>query len=216
MTSRWKLHLPPNLYLASYIDKDNELPPLPAGKSAIDVLADFTKYLFQCAKTYIQTHHPAFLWSYSEDAIQYTFTHPSGWEGVQQQLYQQAVERAGLVPSTPEGRSRVHILSDGEANLHFCIANLSEVKTPAQAGPQGVVIIDAGGVTIDLNMFSVTSNPISYEEIAPPECMQLSLTAEFLVVHFPRLQVDCRARSLSLVGLSSCWKVGDLLFLRCQ
>ena len=178
MTSRWKLHLRPK-YLPSSISKDDKLPPLPTGKSATDVFTDFTRYLFQCAKSYIQTHHPAFLWLASEDSIHYIFTHPNGWEGVPQQIYRRAIERAGLVPSTPEGRSRVHMLSEGEASFHFCMASFPKAETVSQAGSQGVVIVDAGGGTIDVSMYSVTSNPISCEEIAPAECTQLSRTAEF-------------------------------------
>ena len=168
MRSRWKLHLRPK-YSAPPIDPDDDLPPLPPGKSAIDVLTDFIKYIFCWAKTYIQEHHLAFTWSTIEHSIEYIFTHPNGWEGVEQ-LYSRAIECAGLIPSTPEGRSRVHILTEGEANLHFCVINLLDVETAIQAVPQGVAIIDVGDVTIDLNMFSVTSFPISCE-IAPAECM---------------------------------------------
>ena len=182
MGSRWKLHLCPK-HLASSINSDDGLPPLPPGKSAVDVLTDFIKYLFRCAKTYIQEHHLAFTWSTIEHTIEYIFTHPNGWEGVQQQLYRRAIASAGLIPSTPEGQSRVHMLTEGEASLHFCVPNLLNSGTTIQAGPQGVVFIDAGDATIDLSMFSMTSNPISFEEIAPPECMQLSPTAEFHFTH---------------------------------
>jgi len=171
MKSRWKLHLRPK-HLASSINRDNDLPPLPPGKSADDVLTDFIKYLFECVKSYIQDHHIALTWSSIEHSIDYIFTHPNGWEGEQQQKYHQAAERAGLIPSTPEGRSRVHMLTEGEASLHFCVPNLLSVETPNQSTPQGVVIIDGGGGTIDLSMFSMTFNPISCGEIAPAECMQ--------------------------------------------
>ena len=175
MRSRWKLHLRPS-HLASSINRDDDLPPLPPGKSAVDVLTDFIKYLFHCAKTYIQEHRLAFTWSTIEHTIEYIFTYPNGWEDVQQ-LYRRAIERAGLIPSTPEGRSRVYMLTEGEANLHFCIPNLLYAETAIQAAPQGVVIIDAGGATIVLSMFSMTSIPISGEEIAPAECMQLLPTS---------------------------------------
>ena len=101
-------------------------------------------------------------------------------------MYRQAIERAGLVPSTPEGRTRVHMLTEGEASLHFCVANLLIGETADRADPQGVVIIDAGGGTIDLSMFLMALDPISCEEIAPPECMHLSSAAEFLSTHFRR------------------------------
>ncbi|KAG9308038.1 hypothetical protein JVU11DRAFT_12605 [Chiua virens] len=61
------------------------------------------------------------------------------------------------------------MLTEGEANLHFYVANLSP-DMANDATPQGVVIIDAGSETVDLSMFSMTSNPVSGEEIAPPEC----------------------------------------------
>ena len=202
MGSRWKLHLRPK-HLAS-IESDDALHPLPPGKSAVDVLTDFIKYLFRCAKTYIEEHHLAFTWSTIEHSVEYIFTHPNGWEGVQQQQYRRAIASAGLIPSTPEGQSRVHMLTEGEASLHFCVSNLLNGETTIQAAPQGVVIIDAGGGTIDLSMFSMTSAPISGAEIAPAECKQLSPTAEFLLTFlYPslgRLQgsvfVTRRARAL--------------------
>ena len=136
---RWKLHLRPK-HLESSINKNDDLPPLPPGKNAVDVLTDFIKYLFNCAKDYIQKYHPAMSWSTVENSIKYVFTHSNGWEGVQQQMYRQAIERAGLAPSTPEGRTHVHMLTEGKASLHFCIANLLIGETADQADPQGVVI----------------------------------------------------------------------------
>jgi len=179
--SRWKLHLRPK-HLTSSINRDNYLPPLPSGKSADDVLTDFIKYLFECIKTYIHELHLAFPWSSVENSIEFIVTHPNGWEG-EQQRYRRAIVRAGLVPDTREGQSRVRMLTDGEAILHFCIANLVNVETTVQATPRGVVIIDAGGGTINLNMFSMKFNPTSCEEIALAECMQLSSTVEFLLIH---------------------------------
>jgi hypothetical protein len=214
--SRWKLHLRPK-HLASSINPADDLPPLPPGKSAVDVLTDFIDFLFRCAKTYIQERHLAATWSTIEDSTEYIFTHPNGWEGVQQQLYRRAIERAGLIPSTPEGQSRVHLLTEGEASLHFCVSDLLNAETAIQAAPQGVVIIDAGGGTIDLSMFSMTSAPISGEEIAPAECMRLSQMAEFLLTHLysslGRLQggvfVTRRARAM----LQSWWLAPSIALL---
>ena len=176
---RWKLHLRPEHSLTHLSD---DLPPLPSGKSAVDVLADFIKYLFHCSKTYIQECHPAFPWSFVEDSIEYIFTYPSGWDE-QQSLYFQAIERAGLVPSVPEGQTRVHMTTEGEAGLHFCISHLLCGDTFDHAGRQGVVVIDAGGGIINLSMFSVTSNRISCEEIAPAQCMESLSTAKLLLIH---------------------------------
>ena len=167
---RWKLHLMPK-HLASAINLTDDLPPLPPGKPVIDILTDFIKHLFHCTKTYIEEHHPSFTWATHENITEYILTHPNGWEGVQQQLYRQVVERAGLIPGTPEGRSRVHLLAKDEAILHFYVLNLLDVGTANEPTPRGVVIIDIGGATINLSMFSMMADPISCEEIAPAECM---------------------------------------------
>ena len=169
MSFRWKLHLRPK-HFAHFINLNDDIPALPPGKSAVDILSDFIKYLFQCASDYIRTNHSAFAWSTVENSIEYIFTHPSSWEGLQQQLYRQAIVRAGLVPGTRDGQFRVHLLSDGEANLHYCVPNLLEMNTANQLVPQGAIIIDAGGATIDMSVFSMTFNPISAAEVAPAEC----------------------------------------------
>ena len=121
----------------------------------------------------------AFTWSNHEDSIEYIFTHPNGWEGVQQQLYRQAIEAAGLVPATSQGRARVQLLTEGEASLHFCVADLINAEKADQAGPQGVVIVDAGGGTIDLSMYSMKTDPITCDEIAAAECMQHRRQSDF-------------------------------------
>ena len=166
--SRWKLHLCAK-HPASSICLNDGLSPLPPRKSAVDVLTDFIKYLVNCSKTYIQECNPGFVssWSSIEDSIEYVFTYPSGWAD-QQYLYFRAIECAGLVPSTLEGHLRVHVITEGEAGLHFCVSHLGgDTFNPAVR--QGVVIIDAGGGIINMSMFSMTSNMIS-SEIAPAEC----------------------------------------------
>jgi hypothetical protein len=181
---RWKLHFRPENLASSHIQGD-DIPPLPQGKSAVQVLADFTGYLFQCARKYIQESHPN-LWGSIENSIEFVLTHPNGWEGQQQQQIRRAVELAGLI-STNEGQSHVHLLTEGEASLHFCVTNevtsdvfspptamsdsLVEEATEVRSGSQGVMIIDVGGGIIDLSAYSMTLSPISFKEIAPSECM---------------------------------------------
>lgn len=158
------------------------MPPLPPGKSVEDVLTDFLRYLLQCAYTYIKEIHTGFnLNSPSiENSIEFVLTHPNGWEGEQQQSYRRAVERAGFVPTTRAGRSRIHLIPEGEASLRCCISSLREPSDNTE--PQGVVIIDAGGGIINLSMYSMTFDPLFCEEMAPPECMWVLLAAEFLLI----------------------------------
>ncbi|KAG1746342.1 hypothetical protein EDB19DRAFT_1848493 [Suillus lakei] len=158
----WKLHLRAKHLATSHI-RDGDIPPLPQGKSAVEVLADLMRYLFQCARTYIQESHFNG-WRMVENPIEFVLTHPNGWEGQQQQQIRRAVELAGLI-SSKEEQSHVHLLTEGEASLHFCVTSViaSDVF-------QGVIVIDAGGATIDLSAYSMKLSPTSSEEIAPAEC----------------------------------------------
>lgn len=114
-------------------------------------------------------------------------THPNGWEGPQQQQIRYAAELGGLVPAGEEGQSRIHLLTEGEASLHFCVTNVltsdafdttpilcsgepEEGLEEPQPDRQGVIVIDAGGGTVDLSAYSMKLSPTSFKEIAPAEC----------------------------------------------
>jgi hypothetical protein len=160
----------------------------------VQVLADFMRYLFQCARKYIRESHLN-LWRSVENSIEFVLTHPNGWEGPQQQQIRRAVELAGLI-SSKEEQSHVHLLTEGEASLHFCVANViasDAFSSPIavsdfpvkeeeedQSGTQGVVIVDAGGGTIDLSAYSMKLSPTLFEEIAPAECMSRFYMFPFL------------------------------------
>ncbi|KAG1903416.1 uncharacterized protein F5891DRAFT_1019283 [Suillus fuscotomentosus] len=178
----WKLHLRAKHLASSHI-RDGDIEPLPQGKSAVEVLADFMRYLFQCARNYIQESHLDF-WRSIKNSIEFVFTHPNGWEGQQQQQIRRAIELAGLI-SSKEEQSHVHLLTEGEASLHFCVTNVIASdrfsQTPIdvsdysddeedQSDNQGVIVVDAGGGTIDLSAYSMKLSPTSFEEIAPAEC----------------------------------------------
>ncbi|KAG2750703.1 hypothetical protein P692DRAFT_20847281 [Suillus brevipes Sb2] len=171
----WKLHLRAKHLASSHIrDGDIELPPQLEGKSAVEVLADFLRYLFQCARTYIQESHVNF-WRSAENSIEFVLTHPNGWEDQQQQQIRRAVELAGLISSMEEQIS---------PSLRFCVTNViaPNILSPTiidasnysdeddQSDSQGVILIEAGDRTIDLSAYSMKLSPTSFEEIAPAEC----------------------------------------------
>ncbi|KAG2114518.1 hypothetical protein DEU56DRAFT_985131 [Suillus clintonianus] len=125
------------------------------------------RYLYQCARTYIQESHLNF-WRSVENFIEFVLTHPNGWEGQQQ-----------------EEQSHVHLLTDGDVSLHFCFTsmiashifskNLIEVSDYSddeedQSDSQGIIVVDPGGGTTDLSAYSMKLSPTSFEEIAPAEC----------------------------------------------
>ncbi|TBU27625.1 hypothetical protein BD311DRAFT_778837 [Dichomitus squalens] len=120
LVERFKLHLRPER-LGDF--RRQELPPLPRGKTNLDVFSDFLRYLFRCAGQYIRETHAngESLWASIEDRIEFVLSHPNGWERLQQGKMRQAAIMAGLVPDTAAGHARVHLVTEGEASLMFCI-----------------------------------------------------------------------------------------------
>ncbi|KAF8959252.1 hypothetical protein BDZ97DRAFT_1667388 [Flammula alnicola] len=186
----FKLHMRPKTKSAAHVTDD--IPPLPQGKTAIDVFADFLRYLYECAQMYIEQTHAngVELWRSLQARTEFVLTHPNGWEGAQQSMMRKAAVTAGLIPDTENGRSRLSFVTEGEASLHFCIQSGSTSEAikarnlafllsmhvlmtafiVVQNG-KGIIIVDAGGGTIDISTYKQTSrNSQSYEEIAPPEC----------------------------------------------
>ena len=118
---RFKLLLQPNTAAAREIIQ--ELPSLPPKKQVVDILSDFLRYLYTCARNYIEESYEngTDLWNSVEDEIQFILTHPNAWEGFQQTQMREACIKAGLIPDTPSGRSRIAFVTEAEANLHYAI-----------------------------------------------------------------------------------------------
>ncbi|CAA7260294.1 unnamed protein product [Cyclocybe aegerita] len=165
----FKLHLRPKTKSATHISE--KIPLLPPGKSAIGVFADFLRYLHKCARTYIEETHPngVDLWESLARQTEFVLSHPNGWEGGQQYLMRRAAIMAGLVPDTHGGRARLSFVTEGEASLHFCIR--SGLTTEAMKSGKGLLIVDAGGGTIDISAYKKKPGTNhTYEEIAAPQC----------------------------------------------
>lgn len=104
---------------------DEDIPALPPNKTAVQVLADFMHYLHVCARKYIEEvqANGANMLRSVENTTEFVLSHPNGWEGPQQTQIRNAAVMAGLVPDTPEGRSRIHLVTEGEASLHYCLGS---------------------------------------------------------------------------------------------
>uniref|UniRef100_A0A0W0G793 Uncharacterized protein n=1 Tax=Moniliophthora roreri TaxID=221103 RepID=A0A0W0G793_MONRR len=166
MKIEWfKLHLRPKHLETSHV-QDHDLPPLPPNKTAIDVFADFLQYLHTCTVDYIKNSRGPQFWSSIESSIDYVLTHPNGWEGPQQALMRQAAIRAGLITSA-DIETRLQFVTEGEASLHYCI-NKGVMNEP-DMDRQGVIIVDAGGGTVDLSAYVKTPSS-GFEEIARTQC----------------------------------------------
>jgi len=164
--------------------KDQMSTELPRGKTIVDVFADYMRYLFESTETLFKTSEPNVRWD-SISGIELVLTHPNAWGGPQQTHLRSAAVKAGIVPDTPAGRARVHFVTEGEASFNFCTTEIHADETPkvrhsvpaqswfltrSQPGEQ-VLIIDAGGGTIDISTYKVLSNrPLQVEELYEPKC----------------------------------------------
>ncbi|TEB37919.1 hypothetical protein FA13DRAFT_1785787 [Coprinellus micaceus] len=174
----FKLHLRPAEETSGPSGISRQLPPLPEGKSIIDIYSDFMAYLHKCAKSYIEQTHPngIDLWGALASQAEFILSHPNGWEGSQQSQMRRAAVTASLVPDTREGHDRLHFVTEGEASLHYSLEN----GLPADSLEEGdgVVIVDAGGGTVDISAYARSSATGDakdskvklFEEIAPPQC----------------------------------------------
>ena len=103
---------------------------LPKGKTIVDVFSDFMRYLFDSTKTLFVSSDPngERRWNAVSHEIELVLTHPNGWGGLQQSQLRTAAVRAGIVPDTQEGLSRVHFVTEGEASFNFCATHTQAGK----------------------------------------------------------------------------------------
>lgn len=202
-------------------DNVSGMTALPKSLTVVDVFADFIRYLYDCTKKYVCETHASgdVLWASVEPFMDFIFSHPNGWGGAQQSKMRQAAIQAGLVPDTPAGHARVQFVTEGEASVHFCLSGgetLDAIKvgdallvvaiklTPvAQQDGANIMIVDAGGGTVDISTYNVKdSKDLSLEEIVAPECtfppsrMSASLTRCLKALSKgPRSSLSVRASS---------------------
>ena len=161
---------------------------LPPGKSTQDLFVDFMRYLFDSAKAFIRESEPMGdqIWESVEQNIDLVLAHPNGWEGREQQFLRESVVKASIF-SEEEALSRVSFDTEGEATFNFCAietksGELLEVAVLPIQPPRHVLttrlkpghkvlIVDAGGGTIDISSYTVNStSPLEVEEFQEPKC----------------------------------------------
>ncbi|KAK0448968.1 uncharacterized protein EV420DRAFT_1750858 [Desarmillaria tabescens] len=146
-----------------------QLSPL---KEITTLFADFYTYLYTCAKSFVQeTHHiSSSEWSSLEGGIHFVLAHPNGWEGEHQNKMRDAMIAARLISNGEQDHSRVSFVTEGEASLHFC---LNKGLSRYTSNEDGVIIVDAGGGTVDISTYSragASESNRCFEEITIPQC----------------------------------------------
>ncbi|RXW25730.1 hypothetical protein EST38_g170 [Candolleomyces aberdarensis] len=178
-TPWFKLHLRPKTGVSTPNDVASKIPPLPPNKTPVQVFADFLRYLYTCTRAYIEETHGLALaptgtntswWTTLEDEgqIDFVLTHPNGWEGAQQEMMRRAAVLGGLVKSQEEADNSISFVTEGEASLHFCLHSGLPAETLKDG--KGVMIVDAGGGTVDMSAYARAKSEDWFEEIAAPQC----------------------------------------------
>jgi hypothetical protein len=171
--TRFKLHLRSRVGAGKNLT--DKIPPLPLNKTVVEVFADFLAYLLECASSFIQETHAngADLWVSVRDEMHFVLSHPNGWESAQQGEMRKASVLAKLIPDTPAGHACLSFVTEGEASLHYAVYN--GLPKGAMENGEGVVIVDAGGGTIDISSYgnNVGEAKNKFEEVAPPQCNYL-------------------------------------------
>lgn len=142
----------------SYIDQIS-LPPLPAGKSAVDVAADYLFKLRQAIHNYLNMNLGD-VFIREERYIQYCFSVPAIWNGTGKAALRQAIIQAGFISSVDN--RRLSLIAEPEAMAIYC-ATAGAVKLSLN---DAILVIDCGPETVDLIAYeAVKEHPIQLTEL---------------------------------------------------
>ncbi|QSZ36546.1 hypothetical protein DSL72_006426 [Monilinia vaccinii-corymbosi] len=131
----------------TYIDPIN-LPPLPPGKSEIDVAADYLFKLRQAMRNQLQKTLGE-VFNREERNIRYYLTVPAIWNDAGKAATRAAAIQAGFLRD--ENDNRLTLITEPEAAALFCSkAGLLNLKIH-----DAVLIVDCGGGTVDLIAYEV-------------------------------------------------------------
>jgi len=141
----------------TYIDPIN-LPPLPPGKSEIDVAADYLAKLRVAMRHQLQKTLGE-VFNREERNIKYFLTVPAIWNDAGKAATRQAAIRAGFIRD--ENDNRLTLITEPEAAAMFCSkTGLLDLKIH-----DAVLIVDCGGGTVDLIAYEVEEeNPFTVAE----------------------------------------------------
>jgi len=141
----------------TYIDPIN-LPPLPPGKSEIDVAADYLFHMRQAMRNQLQKTLGE-VFNREERNIRYYLTVPAIWNDAGKAATRAAAIQAGFLRD--ENDNRLTLITEPEAAAMFCSkTGLLNLKMH-----DAVLIVDCGGGTVDLIAYEVEEEqPFSVAE----------------------------------------------------
>jgi len=123
LAKHFKLHLHPStIKTRTPIVRD----PLPKNVGLEKIYADFFKYLYTHTREFIMGHElqGTVIWQRLEQRkkIEFVIAHPNGYTGHEQAFLRKAAVDGGLT-SQDDAAETVHMLTEGEASVHFVMNN---------------------------------------------------------------------------------------------
>lgn len=121
LAEHFKLHLHPATMRAEH---EIIVQPLPRGVELDRIYSDFFRYLYRHTQDFFQRRevNGEDLWARLESTIEIIIAHPNGWSAYEQGFLRKAAIMGGLVPEG-DAAERVHVVSEGEASVHFVMAH---------------------------------------------------------------------------------------------
>ncbi|RAL13363.1 Hsp70 family protein [Aspergillus homomorphus CBS 101889] len=167
-----KLLLDKNMPLTEYddvaLEKDLQagILNLPAGKTAVDVAADYLNHIYQHIKYTLARHITQV--DLDITPLEYWFTVPAIWSDQAKDATQSAARRAGFWSSVARPHDRLYFITEPEA---AAVTALKKYTSESIGGSvkvgDGVLICDCGGGTVDITTYVVNkvAPVLKFEEL---------------------------------------------------
>ncbi|KEP47397.1 heat shock 70 kDa protein 12A [Rhizoctonia solani 123E] len=152
-----------------------ETPAFPYGVTLEQVYSDFLRYLLAHTEKYFKDRiiDGGLLWSRYQNKLEIVIAHPNAWSTRQQAFLRKVAIQAGAVSAT-QAQDKVRFVTEGEASVHFCLADPKlNLKSHIKTGSV-FAVCDAGGSTVDSIVYSVaaTTPLLQLEEKRASGCVQ--------------------------------------------
>lgn len=135
----------------NYLDT-SRLPPLPPGKSAVDVAADYLFQLRRAMYVQLRKYLGETVFTCEEANIHYYLTVPAIWDETAKAATRTAAVKAGFLPF--KDHNRLTLVAEPEAAAMFCVkSGMLDLQIH-----DVVLVVDCGGGTVDLIAYKVEDN----------------------------------------------------------
>ncbi|KAI5481024.1 hypothetical protein MNV49_006210 [Pseudohyphozyma bogoriensis] len=136
-----------------------ELTELPPNVDVQKCYADMIRYVYDCTRQWFIENTPdgEMLWRKLGGVTKIVVGYPNGWTLPEQEVITQAVFQAGLLSTENDKNTRLLLVTEAEASVHFGMLH-AEDQTDGWLEPgSSFAVCDAGGSTVDTCCYTVES-----------------------------------------------------------